>query len=72
MRRGNGESPRLTPDGRGGDAMNDITEYDEHGNEIHTRDSAGFEQWREYDKNGNEILIRNSDGYVQITPKATR
>ena len=40
-----------------------ITEYDEKGNEIHYKDSDGYEVWYEYDKNGNLIHMKDSDGY---------
>jgi YD repeat-containing protein len=39
-----------------------ITEYDSNGNEIHYKDSYGYEKWYEYDSNGNEIHYKSSDG----------
>ena len=42
--------------------MEEIKEYDEKGNLIHSRDSDGFEAWREYDANNNLINYRNNDG----------
>jgi hypothetical protein len=43
--------------------MKEIKEYDKNGNEIHRRNSTGFEYWREYDENNNEIHFRNSKGF---------
>ena len=45
------------------DKNTEIKEYDEKGNEIHYRNSTGFEWWMEYDEKGNEIHTRNSNGY---------
>ena len=36
---------------------------DEKGNEIHYKDSNGYEYWKEYDENHNEIHYKTSDGY---------
>ena len=36
--------------------------YDENGNEIHHKDSDGYEAWVEYDSKGNVIHLKNSDG----------
>ena len=43
--------------------MPEIKEYDNRGNEIHYRDSDGYEVWWEYDKNNNVIHYRTCDGY---------
>ena len=40
-----------------------ISEYDNNGNQIHFKDSAGYETWREYDNNGKLIHSKDSDGY---------
>lgn len=40
-----------------------IKEFDLKGNEIHYRDSNGFEFWKEYDSKGNEIYYRDSNEY---------
>ena len=45
------------------DVLNSVREYDANGNEIHLKDSNGYEEWREYDSNGNEIHYKDSDGY---------
>ena len=48
--------------------MNDngtIREYDTNGNEIHYKDSNGYETWREYDANNNVIHYKNSDGFEE-------
>jgi YD repeat-containing protein len=42
---------------------NEIKEYDNNGNMIHSRYSDGFEVWYDYDTNGNEIHSRDSRGY---------
>ncbi len=39
-----------------------MKEYDEKGNIIYRKDSAGFEQWMRYDKNNNEINYKNKYG----------
>jgi YD repeat-containing protein len=39
-----------------------IREYDEEGNETHTRYSDGYEVWKEYDEEGNITHTRYSDG----------
>ncbi len=36
---------------------------DSKGNEIHLKDSDGYETWIEYDKNNNRIHYKDSDGY---------
>ena len=36
--------------------------FDKNGNEIHLRNSDGFERWSEYDENNNLIHYRNNDG----------
>ena len=41
----------------------EIKEYDKNNNEIHYRDTSGYEWWSEYDENGNEIHTRDSTGY---------
>ena len=42
--------------------IDNITEYDAKGNEIHYKNSDGYEWWSEYDAKGNEIHYKNSDG----------
>ena len=37
-------------------------EYDAKGNEIHYKNSDGYEIWNEYDAEGNKIHYKNSDG----------
>jgi len=41
----------------------EVTEYDDRGNLIHSKDSDGYEAWREYDANDNMIYYRNSKGF---------
>lgn len=38
------------------------TEYDSNGNMIHSKDSAGDEEWKEYNSNGKQIHVKNSKG----------
>ena len=38
-------------------------EYDDKGNEIHYKDSKGYEEWNEYDDKGDMIRYKNSNGY---------
>jgi YD repeat-containing protein len=38
--------------------MKEIKEYDKNNNEIHYRNSYGFERWHEYDENNNPISNR--------------
>ena len=38
------------------------TQYDSNGNEIHRKNSDGYEEWCEYDSNGNLIHYKNSKG----------
>ena len=40
-----------------------ISEYDNNGNLIHSKNSNGYEYWKEYDSNGNLIHSKDSDGY---------
>ena len=42
--------------------VDSITEYDSKGNEIHFKDSDGFEYWHEYDSKGNQIHSKDSGG----------
>lgn len=44
-----------------------IIEKDANGNEIHFKDSNGFEYWKTYDDNGNMIHFKNSKGYESWT-----
>ena len=37
-------------------------EYDENNNEIHHKNSDGFEYWNEYDENNNLIRSKDSNG----------
>ena len=37
-------------------------EYDKHGNEIHFKNSDGYERWTEYGEKGKEIHFKNSNG----------
>ena len=39
-----------------------VSEYDQNGNEIHYKNSNGYEEWYEYDQNWNEIHYKDSDG----------
>ena len=39
-----------------------ITEYDNKGNEIHSKNSDGFEEWYEYDSSGNKIHYKDTYG----------
>ena len=43
--------------------LNSITEYDKNENEIHRKESDGFEAWTEYDENENKLHKKDSDGY---------
>jgi len=38
-------------------------EVDSNGNEIHYKDSGGYECWKEYDSNGNEIHHKTPSGF---------
>ena len=40
-----------------------LYEYDEFGNEVHFKDSSGYEEWKEYDKSGNVIHYKDSNGF---------
>ena len=40
-------------------------EYDENNNEIHHKDSNGFECWKEYHENNNLIHNKNSNEVIQ-------
>lgn len=40
-----------------------FTEYDRNGNEIHSKDNNGYEDWYEYDSNGNIIHSKDNKGY---------
>ncbi len=40
-----------------------IREYDANGNEIHYKNSDGFETWYQYDVNNNMIRYKNSSGF---------
>jgi len=40
-----------------------LYEYDSNGNEIHYKNSDGFESWSKYDSHGKVIHFKNSDGY---------
>ena len=46
--------------------MPEIKEYDNRGNEIHFRDSDGYESWHEYDANNNMIHLRISNGKENV------
>ena len=40
-----------------------LYEYDSNGNEIHFKNSNGYEWWYDYDSNGKLIHYKNSNGY---------
>ena len=40
-----------------------LREYDSNGNEIHFKNSNGYEWWYDYDSNGKLIHYKNSNGY---------
>ena len=40
-----------------------LYEYDSNGNEIHYKNSNGYEWWSEFDINGKVIHYKNSTGY---------
>ena len=40
-----------------------IIKYDSNNNEIHLKDSNGYESWAEYDSNNNRIHFKDSNGY---------
>ena len=40
----------------------DVSKYDENGNEIHYKNTDGFEEWYEYDSNGKIIHSWNNRG----------
>ena len=44
-----------------------LIERDNKGNEIHHKDSNGYEWWREYDDKGRETHYKNSKGYESRT-----
>lgn len=37
-------------------------EYDENGNEVHSKTSDGLEEWHKYDSNGKLIHSKDSEG----------
>ena len=39
-----------------------LYEYDSKGNEIHYKNSNGYEWWYEYDSNGKVIHFKDSNG----------
>ena len=43
--------------------LHSITEYDKNENEIHRKESDGFEAWTEYDENENKLHKKDSYGY---------
>ena len=43
--------------------LDSFVEYDAYGNEIHSQQSSGYEEWYEYGPDGNKIYTRNSFGY---------
>ena len=47
------------------DKENNVTVYDERGNEIHYKGSNGFEYWREYDDKGNMIHHKDHTRWEQ-------
>ena len=42
-----------------------ISEYDNNGNLIHSKDSYGREEWNEYDNNGNLIHSKCDSSYEE-------
>ena len=42
--------------------IKNISDYDVKGNEIHYKDSTGFEKWIDYNENGKQIHSKNSYG----------
>ena len=39
-----------------------LNEYDERGNEIHSKDLDGYEVWKDFDENGNITHCKASNG----------